>query len=150
MIDITSVNFKYKGYYCYIRKNSGGGYFMNIFDNKSDKQAFYTHIAEDVETLKNKAKDYIDKLEEEPEIVEEFEAKYYEYKNYRIWIAPTPQPERIQYPNSDGFMTSKIGLIDFVYRYTVFNGEGIVIQGELEPSVEKIGTIKDKIDNLDN
>ena len=150
MIDITSMSFEYKGYYCHICKNSGGGYFINVFDNNCDKQAIYTYIAEDVETLKNKANDYIDKLEEEPELVGEFTAKYYEYKDYRIWIAPTPQPERREYPNSDGFMTSRIGLIDFVYRYTVFNGEGIVIQGELEPSVEKIGIVKDEIDNLDN
>ena len=138
--------YEYKGYEIMIR-NEANQWRWNI--EKDGKVIKYHYEAEEY-FAKKEAKKYIDELEEEPELVEEFTARYYEYKDYKIWIAPTPQPERIEYPSGDGFMTSKIGLIDFVYRYTVFNGEGIVIQGELEPCVEKIGTIKDKIDNLDN
>ena len=65
MVDITSMSFEYKGYYCHMCKNSGGGYFINVFNNNCDKQAIYTYIAEDVETLKNEAKNYIDGLKDD-------------------------------------------------------------------------------------
>ena len=143
--NLTEYIYKYEGYEVGIRKEAN----QWRWTIRKDGETLKYHYEDEEHFAKEKAKEYIDSLEK-PELVEEFKAYFYEYKDYRIWIAPIPQPERIMYPDSDGFMNSRLGLIDFVHRYTVFDGEGIVMQGELEPNVEKIEVVKDKIDNLDN
>ncbi len=138
--------YKYKGYEI-IYDNDKAGWFIY----KDGKLLSGRRI--DNEEMKFKfsdyAKEYIDDLTEEPELVEETKASLYKYRGYRIWISPILIPEYTQVPTNQHKYESFITLLNIEWMCIIFGNKDVeYTEVYQDRGLDILGKAKDKVDEL--